>query len=169
MDKTARRECFNYVSCKNTPTRALYPVSCVWFAVVFALTTASVLVLLHRVFVLEGLSTTQKWIKLLGGNVLTTFLVKTISSERFIHLHVVGFCCCCCSGCGIVSTNLYQGRVSYDCQMLLSGKTQQYTQRQSAYTRLLLQQRQKVEGFQKLPIPIEQIRRHALCWRRWVQ
>ena len=65
MDKTAWRECFNYVSCKNTPTRTFYP------------------------------------------------------------FRVVGFCCCCCSGCEIVSTNLYQGRVSYDCQMLLSGKTQQ--------------------------------------------
>ena len=54
MDKTVWSECFNYVPCKNTPTRAFYQVSCVWFVVVSAPTTASVLVLLHRVLVLEG-------------------------------------------------------------------------------------------------------------------
>ena len=54
MDKTVWGHCFSYVSCENTATRAFYPASCVWVVVVSVPTTASVLVLLHWVLVLEG-------------------------------------------------------------------------------------------------------------------
>ena len=54
MDKTAWRECLNYVSCKNNPTRAFYQFSCVWFVVVSVPAIASVLVILHRVLVFKG-------------------------------------------------------------------------------------------------------------------
>ena len=63
---------------------------------------------------------TPKWIKRLGVSVLNTFLVKILTPERFIQFRVFAFYCYCCSGCGVVSTNLDQGRLSYDCQMLLS-------------------------------------------------
>ena len=86
MDKTVWRECFNYVSCKNTPTRAFYPASCVWFVVVFASTTASVLVFLHRVLDLDGFLKHKR----LGGSVLITFLVKTLPPGCFIQFRVFG-------------------------------------------------------------------------------
>ena len=89
MDKTAWGECFNYVSYKKIP-----PERFIQFRV-FGLLLFLFIPLLHFCSFAPGVGfgrvfKTQKWLKRFRGNVLITFLVKSLQPERCIQFRVFG-------------------------------------------------------------------------------